>query len=470
MRRIYLEFDIGRQVPPTVLMKLREPPTSGLFQFECTGLEPEFAALRSAGMNPTAVSAAGQILFEHLNKHESIRAELARALGIDRSESFPIYVDVSNIEAKALPWEALFSPDREFLALDPRWPVGRIIPGRRPVSPPWTLDRPLRVAAILSCLGVPAMDEYLALVEGLNKVRGTYELRLFISENELWSEIEPDLPPSVSLFKVPQDHGELRERIREFRPHVLHLFCHGSAVGTPHLEVAVSSDWSNPDEGSRHRLETREIADLIDVPLCLPWLVVLNACESAVTLDPGPGSGSIAESLVHEWSVPAVIGMRESVLGANAARFTRQFYASLAATLAPALSGPVRSLHIDWAGLVVAAREELCRKPTAGPVSVVAGGAKEWTLPAVHVLPHMFHLNVGDPPPSRQPQLEAAVVEMLLAAVGDSMPLATLRDFLRHRDERLAETLTEPHGRRAPARSEPDGRLAERHTEPDDGR
>jgi hypothetical protein len=76
-----------------------------------------------------------------------------------------------------------------------------------------------------------------------------------------------------------------------------------------------------------------------------PWLVVLNACESAATGD--SGAQSVAVALVYD-GVPAVVGMREPVVSSDAACFTRSFYSTLVATLDPVLEGTEKTLTVDW--------------------------------------------------------------------------------------------------------------------------
>jgi hypothetical protein len=429
-------------VPPSIFIQLREPPgISGGDPFRCELNAPEFTALRSLAVEPNAVRRAGEALFEALKSPKTLDA-ITAALQIQPPDTRPVYLDIGrNASLHQLPWEALFAPNRDFLALDARWPVGRIVSGPRTAAPVLSLEPPLRIAAVLSCLGVPAAEEWDALRNALqpagqaNKAR----LLLFVSEDDLYTTIDAAALPWVEVAPVPSEYADLQSRIAGFRPHVLHFFCHGSSSWGPHLEVAVASDWVVGRPENSHTLEPKGIRELTAATEDFPWLIVLNACESAVAGDADTGAQSVAVALVHD-GVPAVVGMREPVLSTDAACFTDTFYASLLDALDSALTGAERELTVDWPALAVAARAAMCRNRNGMTVSAAAAQMKEWTLPVIHVRLAPFVVHAADAthaPPPRSEQLESTIIDTLLAALPGDTPEETVRAF---RDELQSRT------------------------------
>ncbi|HEX6871136.1 MAG TPA: CHAT domain-containing protein [Micromonosporaceae bacterium] len=442
-----LEFsELSRDGHPLVLMQVREPPGPvNQFEFTCAPDDPVFQALEAMTSEQEIVRAAGELLFTALAEAPALSPALTAALRIQPPDQRPIYVNVTGLSlGQALPWETLFAPAiHDFLSLDPRWPVGRIVPGARPEPTPWRLDPPLRIAAVLSCLGVPADEEWQALRAAVEESGLDCRVCLLVSENELYQRIEAARLPWADLAKVPSDYAGLQSLITRFNPHVLHLFCHGSTGhGGPHLEVAVGSDWLTGTADRSHFLESRGIRELTPVTAATPWLIVLNACESATpaTLDVGPQT--LASALVADYAVPAVVGMRQPVLSVDAARFTRRFYASLFETLRRALDRSAAELGIDWASLAVTARDALRRGRDSLPPTSAAARTTQWTLPVVHVRPTQFMLQIVTPaalgPESNRARLESSLLEALLAALPADTPAQTidaLTERLRQRRE-----------------------------------
>lgn len=432
--------DDGAPLTRKIYLKVKEPEAPvGTWAFTCTGHEQVFDAL-AEGPTADVVTAAGRLLFDAVTAPQPVRDLLTVALAVQDPERRPLYLDLSNAEdSLALPWEALCTSTGRFLALHPRWPVGRILAGDRKADPKGILEPPLRLAAVLSCLGLTAREEWDALHKAVESSGAPVEVLLLLSEQDLYDEIDGLDLPWLRPELIPTEFRELRDLVTGFAPHLLHFFCHGKAEGGPHLEIATAATLLNPSAPG-HRLEAESIRDLVAAPTAAPWAIVLNACSSAAGGRDAVDTHSLAARLVVEQGVPAVIGMREPVLRADAARFTGAFYAALFADLRRWVDDRATDVAIDWAGYTVDARTDLCRARDV-LLDAAAGRYKEWTLPAVVVRPTQFTLDVVDAPVA--PEVRERAVRMasgLMAVLGDfppGTPPETMTDFRRMVQEQL---------------------------------
>lgn len=291
---------------------------------------------------------------------------------------------------------------------------------------------------MLSCLGVPARDEWLALSGAFAAAAALQvEVLVIVSEEALFDEIQPAAPANVRVEFVPPDLTNLQQMVRAFRPHVLHFFCHGSAQTSPHLRIAVKSDWLLGGQSSI-TVEPREIRAFTEPTDDRPWLVVLNCCESAAA-DGAEDVQSIALRLVVDGAVPAVVGMREPVRSNDANLFTRAFYGRLLGELKTRTTAATSDTEpIDWAQLVVQARTELARKHPGLIFSQAAASTKEWTMPVVYMRPTPFTMRLAPagPPPGppgaaptpRALRLQIEALRGMLAQVPPDDPSQALRD------------------------------------------
>jgi hypothetical protein len=104
--------------------------------------------------------------------------------------------------------------------------------------------------------------------------------------------------------------GDLTDGLNDHRPHVVHFSGHADALG-----VWMENDAGEPDgQGVNFTLLAR-LLGATDEP---PRLVVLNACESL------EGADDLLQT------VPAVIGMSDTIDDTAAVVFARAFYAALA--------------------------------------------------------------------------------------------------------------------------------------------
>lgn len=376
---------------PAWQTQLEEPPLLGRLPVPlgCTGQEAEFAALLGSVAAADAVRAAGRRLYDAIVSNADVAPLLTAALQVQPPERYPVFVELATTGAEALPWEAICSPAGDFLGLDERWAVGRMVDSLSPLEPVWRFTPPLRIAAVLSCLGVPAAAEWEALRDACTQDGLAKEVLVLVSEISLEEEIRTNAPPGFSVEFVPSDVADLQARIQAFKPHVLHLFCHGSAIGeSPHLQIAVKTDWAAGTTVSTHLLEADEVRQFTARTDNLPWVVVLNSCETATA--EGPESAqSVALDLVYRGGIPAVIGMREAVRSDDATLFTEAFYHQLFPELARRVAGVGGDgAPLDWAPLVVDARRRLVKKHHG--LLAAAGAGKEWTLPVVYTRPLSF--------------------------------------------------------------------------------
>jgi hypothetical protein len=401
-------------------------------------------------------------------RHPQLAEYFTTALQTQLPDRYPIFVEIATgAGVEALPWETLCSPAGDFLSLDDRWTLTRIVEAAGLSRSLGHLTPPLRIAAVLSCLNVPAAGEWQALQDAMAAVPTLgVEMLVIVSEQELYDAIsktaaaqpgaagQPGAAPAIRVELVPADLPRLQHMVSDFRPHILHLFCHGSAQGSPHLQLAVKSDWLVGAPEKSLLVEAREIRDFTSRTDDVPWLVVLNCCESAAA-----GSNdlqSLTLNLVYEGGVPAVVGMREPVSSADASVFTLTFYQGLFAALqARANNAALAADPLDWAQLVAPARAQLARRHPGLPLSQAAASTKEWTLPVVYAQPAPFTIKVdpavppdggavGRPPDqgptNRAARLEIEALNALLLQLPPSAP-AALRTEAENRIAVLTEQL-----------------------------
>ncbi|WP_369228871.1 CHAT domain-containing protein [Streptomyces sp. R21] len=372
----------------SMLVSLENPPGNQATPFACNGSEPEFVALASHSLGETSVRDAGRLLFDGLAAQPDIGLHLPAAAQPGAAKR-PVFVELrAPGAAEALPWETLWSQAVDFLGLDARWPVSRIVPpvGDNPVH----LEEfrpPLRIAAILSCLGVTAADEWQILSKEVAAVAGRLDVEVltFVSEHDLALSIQKAADPGVSVDLVPQDLATLREKVSSFRPHILHLFCHGRLRQRPQLEIAVAADWQDGVPNRSLRLEFDQISQLSN-PMDPAWLAVLNCCEVGA---PVGETYSLARELVNRGPFAAAVAMSEPVNPDDASAFSAALYPQLLAAVENVVQAKGNPVEIPFWNLLVEPRRRLCERQAVGGISVsmAATSTKEWTVPVLYVRP-----------------------------------------------------------------------------------
>ncbi|WP_114907547.1 CHAT domain-containing protein [Ornithinimicrobium murale] len=423
-------------------IQLKEPPELPRPQPEPLGLEAHDAVFQALHGPPTqdAVRRAGRLLFDALLRNAPLAKQLSAALLVQPPQRRPVCVELATTDGESFPWEALCDTDGAFLGLDERWAVGRIVETVIPLEGYRHFVPPLRVAAILSCLGVPAAAEWEALRAAVQDSTLPAEVLVLVSEDALHADISATAPDWVSVEFVPSTVAELGARLQEFNAHVLHLFCHGLSTRTsPHLQVATRADWLT-GQSSSLLLESGDIGDFHRPADSLPWLVVLNSCETASATGE-QSAGSVALNLVYTEGIPAVVGMREPVQADDATRFTEAFYGELLREFASLPTTPGVAAPVDWARLLVGAREQLAERYE--PLKEQRGTRKAWTLPVVYTRPAVFTVQVGEATSPGSGELDAETTRALVLSIealtglraqisgtGDSTLLAYIDDDL----------------------------------------
>lgn len=382
----------GRKGTTTPLVALELPFFSDQSDFGCTGGEAEFAALRDLARRPadSVVRKAGTLLYNGLRTNDDVITALGEALRIAQDQRRPFILELRKVDPSIehLPWETLYAPDAGFLGLDRRWSVGRRVRSDQG-QPTSVLSAPLRISAVMSCLGIPARGEWEQLADAVESSPIPVEVAAFVGEPALQRAINESRPSWLwGLEGIPESANDLSARFAAhrtagFTPHILHFFCHGSLEFSPHLQIATKADWGRGDvRQSSLTLEPSEINQL-SPPTDRPWLVVLNSCLGAA---PGAtaaaGSQPLALSLIKEGGYPAVIGMREPVDAADATTFSSCLYPELFTTLAAVPAD--REVTPDWSRLLITARRKLSEAPGV-PLSQAAEQRPQWTLPVLYV-------------------------------------------------------------------------------------
>ena len=348
------------------------------------------------------VHRVGRNLFAELRQHPALeRRVFTNLINVDRTEPTAIYFEVDHSDLDRLPWEALWHPTVGFLALEERYPIARL---QQPSAPPKTAGydfaTPIRFMVILSAassdpaLRASALGEWTALYETLKSARGmlksswnlpaddeSFDVRVYVAEDDLRRRIEHQSDSWIKVSSITSLDA-LQDAKKEFSPHLLHIFCHGSGE---RLSVGTRADW-NSDEDGTIDLSADNLAR--DLRYC--WLISLNACGSAAA---SGNSLGLARTLVIK-GIPAAIGMRERVDTRLAALLCRHFYSSL--------FDKVRSIElnteqvIDWATCLWPLRERCALEyhPDSLPrdAQKIAMRCYHWTLPVLYASSETFRL------------------------------------------------------------------------------
>ncbi len=269
---------------------------------------------------------------------------------------------------QSLPWELLYhAQDRRFFALSCRMPLVRSL----------DTPRPLRV--------LPAGPPLRVLVAMANPP-GTDLLDLPAERRK----IEEDLSKVSGIEFVVLEQTTLRDlRLRlRGKPsfHIVHFMGHGVGFDEESGEGALLLD--SPG-GEVARLSATGLTEMFE-DLAAPALVVLNACETALTSGGVDPIRSVAASLVVA-GLPAVLAQRTAIQDDAALILAEELYRRLAQDepIEAAVAEARRALRLErW-------------------------GTTEWAIPALfvrpapgEVLPHPVEALVKEttpPPSSREP-------------------------------------------------------------------
>ncbi|HLK69025.1 MAG TPA: CHAT domain-containing protein [Bryobacteraceae bacterium] len=367
------------------------------------------ALLNAARVPEGAVASAGQELFLALCKHDAVKSQLQATLSTAGAAGLrPIGLQVESADADSLPWEAL-SDGQKFFALN-QWPVARLIgPKVKDLVKNYIFEPPLRLGVVLGASSsqpashISASDEWRSLRRAVESAGAALSLEILVLAAE--TDVIAEIGQSGLRVKAMaiRSRLQLEQELREFRPNLLHFFCHGVSDRNPYLRLSTALDWDTTADGSIV-LEAEDLRQQID-PKQEAWIVVLNCCESAGGSVVAREVRNLAATLIRK-GFPAVLGMRESVDSQNARLLAEQFYKDVFEHLAQ-MPRDDQPQSIDWPSLLVRGRLGLRDRcaPSARPNA--AADTKEWTIPAVYMRTEEFLLKRINPRADLTPEQRA---------------------------------------------------------------
>jgi len=404
------KFHLENSPPPNNHAKARQTLTDLLLNPTAV----PFTAFRAPNVTQNLVCNVGDALQQELNRNAYIQGALQTiAMAPAAQGKRPVFMELCSDLAEEFPWEALFhGVAADFFACRAISPVGRLAGGsylatrwldgtaitRRPV---------LRVLAVLAAQNVPARGEWDALYTARNQANATQtfemDLDVVVKEQPLLQHIQGLGVPAAPLVS----RQTLADRIRLFKPHIIHFFCHGSNVGSPHLQLGTNS--GTPITYTVSDLKN----DLQKVELDL-WMAILNCCCLGQTT----GSRSFARQLVGS-DVAVVVGMAEPISSQFAHVFCRAYYREVVIKIDSNFPNVGQSVPVEWVEATVPARRDVLEDQTrANYTTQNASDHKEWTLPVFYTVADEFRFGFTDRAGSQASPAQAVVKKAVPALAG----------------------------------------------------
>lgn len=347
----------------------------------------DLTAIATTDRNPlqnNLVKTVGQEVLNGLSAHPGVREAIDRAVNSQETTETtpcPLYIKTSATEAEALPWELLYHPDGNFLSLDPRWPMARMVGGRSN-SIERSADLPIRIAVVLGASDRDATPEWEAIREAVQNSAVNCNILLLAAQPQLKQAVIDQADQNVVVEHIPQTEQELVDRLLQEKPHIVHFFCHGSASYEGFLEIATTNLLEGLSDEPVY-LSARELSRLRETV----WLVILDACEGAT---PTKALHSYTYSLVKD-GIPSAIGMREPIEANDSSVFCGAFYKAAMNYLSDKLQNNGTRVELSWEFTLRSARAALCAM-FDGPTALKAAQHKPWTLPVLYRRPGEFRL------------------------------------------------------------------------------
>jgi len=213
-------------------------------------------------------------------------------------------------EIAALPWEFIYDPGADlYLAISPDHCLSRYVPVNEPVR---TLEvkPPLRALIVVSDpsdlaqQGLPPLNA----AEEIKRIQDALQER--IASGQVETEV---LPHAVA--------PDLRQKLRTFRPHVIHWIGHGGFEGDQGVLVMET-------ENHLTRLVTDKQFREFFLGADDAKLVLLNACQGATQSSTRALAG-LAPQIVRR-GLSAVVAMQYPIPDQVSLSFAREFYRALA--------------------------------------------------------------------------------------------------------------------------------------------
>ena len=349
-----------------------------------------------AWTQPAAVQQHGQKILQALTSHQPVSMALNMILGTPFGEVHALYFALDVEEVENLCWETLCNQQGTFLALDQRWPIARMARSviDRPM-PVHNFDSPLKILAVLSAMNIKAELEWNNLKQAVENARQKgldIKMKVLVGEEDLLQTIQAELDnelTGVEVDPVPDRTSDLAGILKDFRPNIVHFFCHGNTgFGAAWLELATILDRLQNKPNGSVNLSMDQLSNMLLFDEL--WLVTLNCCKGGQAEE---DLHSMAHQLVAN-GVPAAIGMLEPIDAGDAHEFCAGFYPAvfdlLQATFDKLNNSPeAQAAEIEWAEALWPARADLCEKYNNDPVN-----NREWALPVLYVQTQPFHVDL----------------------------------------------------------------------------
>ena len=336
---------------------------------------------------PDAVRARGQLLRERLFSHDGIKQLLQQLEQTPVGEVKPLYVVLKQGDPELISWETLCTSTNDFVALDKRWPIGRISDPMSGASrPPATLRLPVKVMAIISAIGVHGQikewELFRAALLDARKRGLEVQLKVLVGDPQMRAAIDQAIAgglTGVEVSHIDKTGSRVIQEIISWEPNILHFFCHGAVeAAEKSLERATGSDYTTPGvtRGSV-RIHSKNLSDM-SLQLSNPWLLTLNCCASGQA---AKDLQSMAHQVVSA-GFPAAVAMLEPVDASDAHEFTRGFYSTVFASLARVKTDLAKEqmVSFEWVPAMYDERTAISDLHHGHPER-----SREWTLPVLYV-------------------------------------------------------------------------------------
>ncbi|TFY85148.1 CHAT domain-containing protein [Pseudomonas kairouanensis] len=369
---------------------MRTPfPTNGPYPPCPFPLAPEHLAVLT---QQNAVLARGAAVRNALRSHQGICEVLDAMNTLPLNDIRPLFIMLDDASSQRINWEMLCNTSDQFVALDSRWPIGRIVnqTSAYPI-PPSELVTPVRIMVVLSALGIDDQEnEWTALRDAViqgRKIGLEISVNILVGRKDLYDSIRAEVAAGladVNVEAMPSNASDLTQAIRNWSPHILHFFCHGlSDSNGQQLELATSADHTRHDADPLavpHGSVTVTTQHLTKLGMTLknPWLMVLNCCSSGKATQTAPSMAA----KVCAAGIPAVVAMMEPVTSADAYRFTRAFYPETLVSILQARTdlNTQASTTLELAPIMYYVRDAIAQS-RAGNLP----NSPHWSLPVLYV-------------------------------------------------------------------------------------
>jgi hypothetical protein len=256
----------------------------------------------------------GQALFR-----EEIGGAFQKALA-KSDDRLHVLLFIEAADLKALRWERLCAPldgGWDFLALNQRVPFSLYLPSMTDRRFPPIGRRDLRALVVVA--NPDGLDQYkLAPFDATATVAGV---------RAALGEIPSDVLAAIPGASGPPTLDTLSKRITAEHYTLLHIVGHGQfkpGTGETILYLAKADNEVDPVPGTRLLEQLKKLQGARG----LPHFLFLSTCESAVA-EAGEALGGLAQRLVGELGMPAVLAMTDKVSIATAQALATESYRRL---------------------------------------------------------------------------------------------------------------------------------------------